>query len=56
MEEILILKECIMMNKFFIAVGQITVGVIVGNAAGEVMNKAIVAPLKKVLKAKKEEA
>ena len=44
------------MNKFFITVGQITVGVIVGNATGEVLNKVVVAPLKKVLKAKKGEA
>lgn len=44
-----------MMNKFFTTVGQIAVGVIVGNAAGEVMNKVMVAPLKKVLKSKKEQ-
>lgn len=50
------MKGCIMMNKFFMAIGQIAVGVIVGNAAGEVMNKIVVAPLKKVLNAKKGEA
>lgn len=54
MEEITILKGCIMMNKFFIAVGQITVGVIVGNAAGEVMNKVVVKSIKKAINSKKE--
>ena len=45
-----------MMNKFFTAVGQIAVGLVVGNAASDVVNKVIVPQVKKVLKAKKGEA
>lgn len=44
-----------MMNKFFITVGQVTVGVIVGNLASEVLNK--VAPkVKDIVKHKKGES
>lgn len=40
-------------NKFFIVVGQIAVGIVAGNVLGEVMDKAVVNNLKKVVNAKK---
>lgn len=45
-----------MLNKFFTAVGQVAVGVIVANATTGVLEKVIVPQVKKVLKAKKGEA
>lgn len=44
------------MNKFFIAVGQIAVGIVAGNVLDKVVNKGVVDNVKKVVvkvKAKK---
>lgn len=43
------------MNKVFAAVGQVVVGVIIGNAASDALNKGVDV-LKKVVEAKKKEA
>lgn len=42
------------MNKLFVTVGQITVGVIVGNVASYALDNLLVKPVKKVIKAKKK--
>ena len=41
------------MNKFFIAAGQIAVGLIVGTVGSDVVNKLVVKPIEKVVQAKK---
>jgi len=41
------------MNKFFVAVGQIVVGVAIGNVASDAFNKLVVKPIEKVIEAKK---
>lgn len=44
------------MNKLFVVVGQIVIGVIVGNAASEGIEKFVVKPIKKAVEAKKGES
>jgi hypothetical protein len=44
------------MNKFFIAVGQIAVGIVAGNVLDKVVNQGVAKPVKKLIvnaKAKK---
>ena len=44
------------MNKLIVAIGQIAVGVIVGNAASGALDKLVVEPIKKIVEAKKAES
>ena len=45
------------MNKFFIAVGQIAVGLVVGNVLDKVVNQGVVKPIAKLIEnSKKEES
>ena len=45
------------MNKFFVAVGQIAVGIVAANVLDKVVNKGVAEPLKKlVANAKKKES
>ena len=45
------------MNKFFIAVGQIAVGLVVGNVLDKVVNQGVVKPVAKLIEnSKKEES
>lgn len=37
------------MNKFFIAVGQIAVGIVAGNVLDKVVNKGVAEPVKKLV-------
>lgn len=37
------------MNKFFIAVGQIAVGIVAGNVLDKVVNKGVAEPVKKLI-------
>ena len=41
------------MNKVIVAVGQIVIGVVVGNAASGALDKFVVNPIKKVVESKK---
>lgn len=45
-----------MLNKFFIAAGQIAVGLIVGTVGSEVVDKLVVKPIEKVIQNKKAES
>ena len=45
-----------MLNKLFMAVGQITIGAIVGSMAGEVFNSALIKPIKKKLSKSEKES
>ena len=42
------------MLKVIVAIGQIAAGVAVGNAAGDALEKYVVKPIEKAIKAKKE--
>ena len=41
------------MNKFFIAAGQIAVGLIVGSLGSDALNKLVVKPIEKAIESKK---
>ena len=45
-----------MLNKFFIAAGQIAVGLIMGTVGSDVVNKLVVKPIEKAIEAKKAES
>ena len=44
------------MNKFFIAVGQIAVGLVVGNMLDKVVNQGVVKPIEKLIANSKKES